>query len=67
MVINVDNKPNPHCFYGDGWYRGKNPWLPESFPEEFRGEINPNQSRGGWFLDDAWGNQIYFIPDGVNK
>lgn len=65
-VVSETQKPPPHCFYGDSYERGEDPWHRDAFPEEFQ-DAAPNQGKrsGGWFLVDAFGNQIGFVPDGT--
>lgn len=67
MITGPNQKPPPHPFYGEYAHRGKDPWHRESFPEEFKNAA-PNQQgeRGeGWYLTDAWGNEIGFVADGT--
>lgn len=58
--------PPEHTFYGDAWVRGLDPWHRDAFPSELANRA-PNQGErgGGWFLEDAWGNAIAFVPDGT--
>jgi hypothetical protein len=66
-VTGPDQKPLPHCFYGDSYERGLDPWHWEAFPSDLT-DAAPNQGeqrKEGWFLVDAWGNEIGFIPDGT--
>lgn len=66
LTISKKVKPPPHPFYGDSYVRGLDPWHRDAFPDEFKSAA-PNQKkhrRGGWFLQDAWGNNIGFIGDG---
>lgn len=67
MIVSETVKPPPHPFYGDSYERGLDPWHRDAFPDEFADKA-PNQKspRGsGWFLQDAWKNDIGFIPDGT--
>lgn len=54
-------------FYGDNWERALDPWHRDAFPDEFKNSA-PNQKgprASGWFLLDAWGNPLVFVPDGT--
>ncbi len=67
LITGPKIKPPPHPFYGDSYERGLDPWHRDAFPDEFK-DAAPNQKskRGsGWFLQDAWGNDIGFVPDGT--
>lgn len=72
MIISKDIKPKPHPLYGDNYVRGKDPFHPNAFKgmsadiiEQMR-TYNPSPKQSeGWFLLDAWGNEIGFIPDGT--
>ena len=58
------NKPDPHPFYGDNYIRGLDPWHRDAFPPEFRDRMRDMRPRReGWFLLDAYGNEIGFYPD----
>lgn len=62
--IDKGHRPPPHPFYGDSWERGLSPWHKDAFPDEFKSAA-PEQAerKEGWFLLDAYGNSIGFIPD----
>ena len=66
MFVSAKQKPKPHPFYGDSWERGEDPWHKDGFPDEFK-SYAPNQGVrcGGWFLIDAFNNQIGFVGDGT--
>ena len=64
-VISDKLRPPPHCFYGDSYERGSDPWHKDAFPEEFKDRMPGGPRIGGWFLVDAWGNQIGFVGDGT--
>jgi len=66
IVTGPNQKPPEHPFYGPYNHRGKDPWHEDAFPEEFKASL-PNKGRrnSGWFLEDAWGNEIMFVPDGT--
>lgn len=67
MTTGPTFKPPPHPFYGDNWHRGLDPWHRDSFPAELADRA-PNQSpeRGsGWYLEDAFGNEIGYVADGT--
>lgn len=65
-VTGPEQKPAPHPFYGDDYHRGKDPFHADAFPAEFQ-ESAPHKGKReeGWFLHDAWGNEIGFTPDGT--
>jgi hypothetical protein len=66
MKTGPTQKPNPHPFYGDNYHRGLDPWHRDAFPDEFKDSaLRSGQRLEGWFLEDAYGNQIDFIPDGI--
>ena len=59
-------RPPPHVFYGDSFERGNDPWHNKGLvgtPAEGMGNTGP--IRSGWFLLDAWKNQIGFVADGT--
>jgi len=67
MITGPNQKPPDHPFYGPYSRRGKDPWHREAFPEGLkhgapRQEGEPGE---GWFLEDAWGNEIGFVLDGT--
>ncbi len=65
-VVSAIVKPLPHPFYGDSWVRGKDPWHVDAFPEEFKEQApSKGKRKMGWFLQDAFGNDIGFVPDGA--
>lgn len=67
-VTGPDQKPAPHPFYGDNYERGSDPWHPSAFvgtPAEGRMGDEKAPRREGWFLLDAWGNEIGWVPDGT--
>jgi hypothetical protein len=45
--------------------RGLDPWHADAFPDEFKHFGKGGARAKGWFLLDAWGNAIGFIPDGT--
>lgn len=65
-LVSEAQRPKPHPFYGDSYERGLDPWHSEAFPDGFK-KFAPNQGerKGGWFLNDAFGNNIGFIEDGT--
>lgn len=65
-TIDAEHRPPPHAFYGDSYERGLDPWHRDAAPPQFA-DAFPNQGdrASGWFLLDAWGNEIGFVPDGV--
>lgn len=68
MTTSETQRPPEHPFYGDNYKRGMDPFHPRCFPEDIRGQIDqiyPGPQRAGWFLLDAYGNEIAFIPDGT--
>lgn len=66
MKTGPNQKPKPHSFYGDSYERGVDPWHRDAAPDEFKDRF-PNQGvrKEGWFLMDAWGNEIGWVPDGT--
>ena len=67
MIIVSDSvKPPPHPFYGDSYRRGLDPFHSDAAPEELK--ENSVWRRGermeGWFLLDAYDQEIGWIPDG---
>lgn len=67
MKTSPTQKPPPHPFYGEYDERGLDPWHKDAFPDEFKSVV-PNQTskRGeGWYLNDAYRNQIGFVLDGT--
>lgn len=52
--------------YAFSMERGLDPWHRDAAPDEFKDRF-PNQGvrSEGWFLQDAWGNDIGFVPDGT--
>ncbi len=69
MIVSETVKPLPHPFYGDNWERGKDPWHVDAAPDEVKSSAawNRGERANGWFLLDAWGNAIGFIPDGAQR
>lgn len=66
MITSATQRPPPHPFYGDNWHRGLDPWHPEAFPSELgMSTVGAGPRQGGWFLEDAWGNEIAYCPDGT--
>ena len=66
MIVTKHQHPRtpPHAA---SWERGKSPWHKDGFPAELAWAA-PEQGEKpseGWFLIDAWGNQIGFVPDGT--
>lgn len=64
-------KPPADPFYGDSWERGVDPFHPNAFIgfsddiiDQIR-SLNPGPQKSGWYLLDAWGQEIGFIPDGT--
>lgn len=46
--------------------RGLDPWHADAFPAEFKASApRHGERKEGWFVMDAWRNQIGFIPDGT--
>lgn len=67
IITSPTVKPPPHPFYGEYDERGKSPWHKSAFPEEFA-HAAPEQGEVplvGWYLNDAYRNQIGFVPDGT--
>ena len=71
VVVSAEVKPPPHPFYGDSWDRGSDPFHANAF-QGFSDDIvdqiksmNPGPQRAGWFLLDAYGQEIGFVPDGT--
>jgi hypothetical protein len=71
ITVSADQRPPAHPFYGDSWERGLDPFHPnafQGFSEDIVSQIramSPGAQRGGWFLLDAWKNEIGFVPDGA--
>jgi len=67
MTTGPTQKPPEHPFYGPYSHRGKDPWHRDAFPPELAwGAPRNTGERGeGWFLEDAWGNEIDFVLDGT--
>lgn len=67
MVTGPNQKPPEHPFYGPYSHRGFDPWHRDSFPAGLEyGAPRQDGPRGqGWFLEDAWGNEIDFVLDGT--
>lgn len=66
MITSPTSKPPPHPFYGDAWHRGLDPWHRDAFPEELADRApNQGQRGSGWYLEDAFGNEIAYVPDGA--
>lgn len=67
-VVSATQRPNPHPFYGDSYERGTDPWHPSAFKgtpaEGLLGDENEPINEG-WYLLDAWGNVIGWVPDGT--
>lgn len=67
MITGPNQRPPANGIYGDSYERGKDPWHRDAAPEEFKDRF-PHQEpvrKEGWFLVDAWGNAVAFIPDGT--
>lgn len=67
ITTGPNQKPPPHPFYGDNYHRGLDPFHPDSMPDEFKEVFRDAASaerKGGWFLCDAYGNEIGFAADG---
>lgn len=67
MLVDKDHPPTYIPDYADHYERGLDPWHRDAFPDEFKNRA-PNQEEtrsGGWFLVDWCGNQIGWVPDGV--
>lgn len=71
IFVSAAVKPPAHPFYGDSWDRGLDPFHPNAFQgfsdcivDQIR-SMNPGPQRGGWFLLDAYGQEIGFVPDGT--
>jgi len=65
IIVSESQKPPAHPFYGDSYERGLDPWHSDAFPEEFKHAGSKGNRKSGWFLLDAWGNQIGFTADGT--
>jgi hypothetical protein len=67
MITGPDQKPPPHPVYGDYSHRGKDPWHIDSFPLEHKdaAPVQTGERAEGWYLTDAWGNEIGFVRDGT--
>lgn len=64
-TISETVKPPPHPFYGDNYVRGLDPWHSDAFKGTGVDAGTTGQRNGGWFLQDAWGNDIAWCPDGT--
>ncbi len=67
LITSPTVKPPPHTFYGEYNERGSSPWHRDCFPDEFKDRA-PEQGEKplmGWYLNDAYGTQIGFVPDGT--
>ncbi len=70
MTITVSETVKPP---GDAsfWERGLDPFHVncfEGFNEDIKSQLRamaPGPQRGGWFLLDAYGQEIGFVPDGT--
>ncbi len=69
MTISATQKPPPHPFYGDTWKRALDPWHRDAFPDDMKLSAPRQEGKRseGWMLEDAFGNAIQFIGDGVTK
>ncbi len=67
MTTGPSQKPPPSSFYGEYSHRGKDPWHRDSFPPELAhgAPRQGGERKAGWFLEDAWGNEIDFVLDGT--
>jgi hypothetical protein len=69
MIVSHEVKPPAHPFYGDSWVRGLDPWHRVAAPTEFGIDQdsgwNQGERKSGWFLTDAYGQEIGFVPDGT--
>ena len=70
IIISETVRPPAHPFYGDSWVRGLDPFHPDAF-QGFSDHIvsqirflRPGPQLGGWFLLDAYGQEIGFVSDG---
>lgn len=65
-TVSATQRPLPHPIYGDSYERGLDPWHADAFPDEFKQvATSEGERKEGWFLTDAYGNEIGFIPDGT--
>lgn len=64
-IIDKNNKPVPHPFYGDNYERGLDPFHRDAAPDEFKSHpaFVGGKRKEGWYLLDNWGNVIDFIAD----
>ena len=62
-VVSTERPPLPHACE---MHRGKSPWNRAAFPQELADQA-PEQGEWaeGWYIEDAWGNEIGFIADGT--
>jgi hypothetical protein len=62
-VVSTEKPPIPHACE---LHRGKSPWHKDAFPPELAHHA-PEQDEQveGWYIEDAWGNEIGFIADGT--
>jgi hypothetical protein len=66
IVVSAQQKPPEHFFYGNSWSRGRDPWHRDTFPVGLAwGAPHSGVRKEGWFLEDAFGNFIEFVPDGM--
>ncbi len=68
IITSPTVKPPPHPIYGEYDERGKSPWHREAFVGTGFEAHAPGQSKKwteGWFLNDAYRNQIGFVEDGT--
>lgn len=71
IIVSETTRPLPHPFYGDSWERGLDPFHPDAFVGFSQdivdqiAQISPGPRRGGWFLLDAYKQEIGFVPDGT--
>lgn len=67
MITSDTIKPPPHPFYGDNYERGLDPWHVDGAPPEVADSAawHRGERKKGWYLLDAWGNQIGWTPDGT--
>lgn len=67
VIVSAEIKPPPHPFYGDSYSRGKDPFHSSCAPPEFAdSEIwHKGEAVMGWFLLDAYGQEIGWVADGT--
>lgn len=66
ITVSAKQSPPPHPFYGENWHRGLDPWHVEAFPAGHKfASLHTGKRKGGWFLEDAFGNEIDFVADGT--